>query len=388
MMKKTLIATAVASAFSLNAFAAEVNINGYLGAGFELGDSEVNGVETDNKSMANPANSMLIINVNDDLDNGMTAYGSFGYTLYSDTLGAADQRFTRVGLRGDFGDAAWGMGEMIYEVGQIFDGTSVDYNGGGNNTELSHTKLANGLFNFTRMDENVFIYSMNQIGMIKPTILYGFGADTEVTGDGTNGTINNATYDDGMIQIALDYNNGAGMNAQFAYAAYTDVDPTSTISIADDGAQPAGGADATGMRLTLRYDMGGIQLRGTYQMLELDAAATVDYSGTLADGTAWDTTHYDGKTTERDTMALNIVIPTSTGRVMVAYGSSDDASVDGVSVAESGMTNYSVGYYYDLSSNVLLGARFGKESSDQNYDLNNTVENSITTKALFMRFLF
>ena len=49
MMKKTLIATAVASAFSLNAFAAEVSINGYTGAGFEFGHSEVNGVETDNK---------------------------------------------------------------------------------------------------------------------------------------------------------------------------------------------------------------------------------------------------------------------------------------------------------------------------------------------------
>ena len=77
MMKKTLIATAVASAFSLNAFAADVNINGYLGAGFEFGDSEANGVETDGKTMAGPANSMLIINVNDELDNGMTAYGSF-----------------------------------------------------------------------------------------------------------------------------------------------------------------------------------------------------------------------------------------------------------------------------------------------------------------------
>ena len=379
MMKKTIIATAVASAFSLNAFAADVNINGYLGAGFEFGDSEVNGVETDGKTMAGPANSMLIINVNDELDNGMTAYGSFGYTLYSMNLGAADQRFTRVGLRGDFGDAAWGMGEMIYEVGQIFDGTSVDYNGGGNNTELSHTKLANGLFNFTRMDENVFIYSMNQIGMIKPTILYGFGNDAEVTGDGTNGTTNNATYDDGMLQLALDYNNGAGMNAQFAYAAYTDVDPTSTISIADDGAQPAGAADATGMRLTVRYDMGGIQLRGTYQMLELDNENTIDFA---------DSDHYDGKTVERDTMTLNIVIPTSTGRVMVAYGSSDDASIDGVSAAETGMTNYSVGYYYDLSSNVLLGARFGKESEDANYDLADTTEDSVTTKAVFMRFLF
>jgi len=379
MMKKTLIATAVASAFSLNAFAADVQINGYLGAGFEFGDSEANGVETDGKTMAGPANSMLIVNVNDELDNGMTAYGSFGYTLYSMNLGAADQRFTRVGLKGDFGDAAWGMGEMIYEVGQIFDGSSVDYNGGGNNTELSHTKLANGLFNFTRMDENVFIYSMNQIGLIKPTILYGFGADAEVTGDGTNGTTNNATYDDGMIQLALDYNNGAGMNAQFAYAAYTDVDPTSTIDIGPNAGQPAGGADATGMRLTVRYDMGGIQLRGTYQMLELDNENTIDFA---------DSDHYDGKTVERDTMALNIVIPTSTGRVMVAYGSSDDASVDGVSVAESGMTNYSVGYYYDLSANVYLFGRFGKESEDANYDLADTTEDSVTTKVIGMRFLF
>ena len=189
-----------------------------------------------------------------------------------------------------------------------------------------------------------------------------------------------ATYDDGMMQIALDYNNGAGMNAQFAYAAYTDVDPTSTISIADDGAQPAGAADATGMRLTVRYDMGGIQLRGTYQMLELDNENTIDHA---------DSDHYDGKTVERDTMALNIVIPTATGRVMVAYGSSDDASVDGVSVAESGMTNYSVGYYYDLSSNVYLFGRFGKESEDANYDdLADTTEDSVTTKVIGMRFLF
>jgi len=376
MMKKTLIATAVASAFSLNAFAAEVSINGYLGTGFELGNTESGGTEVDGKQMANAANNMLIVNVSDALDNGMTAYGSFGYTLYSNTMGSADQRFTRIGLRGDFGDAAWGMGEMIYEVGQIFDGNSVDYNGGGNNTELSHTKLANGLFNFTRLEENVFIYSMNQVGLVKPTILYGFGNSTEVTGDGTNGTTNGATYDDGMLQLALDYDNGAGMTAQFAYAAYTDVDPTSTVSLT--AAQPAGAADATGMRLTVRYDMGGIKLAGTYQMLELDSENDMDNAGT----------NYDGNVIERDTMTVNITIPTATGRVMVAYGSSDDASVDGVNLNESGMTNYSVGYYYDLSSNVLLGARFGKESSDQNYDVANTDENSATTKAVFMRFLF
>jgi len=379
MMKKTLIATAVASAFSLNAFAADVQINGYLGAGFEFGDSEANGVETDGKTMAGPANSMLIINVNDALDNGMTAYGSFGYTLYSMNLGAADQRFTRVGLKGDFGDVAWGMGEMIYEVGQIFEGASVDYNGGGNNSELTHTKLANGLFNFTRMDENVFIYSMNQVGLVKPTILYGFGADAEVTGDGTNGTTNGATYDDGMIQLALDYDNGAGMKAQFAYANYTEVSPTSTISIAPNDGQPAGGADATGMRLTVRYDMGGIELNGTYQMLELDNAVA------LTDMT---NTGYNGKTIERDTMALAVSIPTSTGRVIVSYGSSDDASIDGTSLAESGVTTYKVAYYYDLSANVYLFGHFGKQNEDANYGTGDTDETSITTKVVGMRFLF
>jgi len=380
MMKKTLIATAVASAFSLNAFAAEVSINGYTGAGFEFGHSETNGVETDNKSMANPANSQLIFNASDELDNGMTAYAMFAYTHDSDTLGSGlVNRATRVGLRGDFGDVAWGMGEMIYEVGQILYGRTVDHNGGGNNSELTHTKLASGLFNFTRMDENVFIYSMNQVGLVKPTILYGFGSDAEVTGDGNNGTTDGATYDDGMVQLALDYDNGAGMKAQFAYANYTEVSPTSTISIAPNDGQPAGGADATGMRLTVRYDMGGIELNGTYQMLELDNEVAL---------TGLTNTGYNGKTIERDTMALAVSIPTSTGRVVVSYGSSDDASIDGTSLGESGVTTYKVAYYYDLAANVYLFGHFGKQNEDANYGTGDTDETSITTKVVGMRFLF
>ena len=114
-------------------------------------------------------------------------------------------------------------------------------------------------------------------------------------------------------------------------------------------------------------------------MLELDSENTIDHAAS---------DHYDGKTIERDTMALNIVYPTATGRVMVSYGSSDDATVDGVSVAESGVTTYKVAYYYDLSANVYLFGHFGKESSDANYDLANTDENSVTTKVVGMRFLF
>ena len=186
-------------------------------------------------------------------------------------------------------------------------------------------------------------------------------------------------YDDGMIQLVADYDNGAGMKAQFAYANYTDVSPTSTISIAPNDGQPAGGADATGMRVTVRYDMGGIELNGTYQMLELDNAVAL---------TGMTNTGYNGKTIERDTMALAVSIPTSTGRVIVSYGSSDDASVDGTSLSESGVTTYKVAYYYDLSANVYLFGHFGKQNEDANYDTADTTEESNTTKVIGKRFLF
>ena len=70
---------------------------------------------------------------------------------------------------------------------------------------------------------------MNQVGLIKPTILYGFGSDAEVNGtvtaaDGTTSTLDGGVtgqeYDDGMIQLVADYDNGAGMKAPFAYANY------------------------------------------------------------------------------------------------------------------------------------------------------------------------
>ena len=44
-------------------------------------------------------------------------------------------------------------------------------------------------------------------------------------------------------------------------------------------------------------------------------------------------TNYNGKTLgKRDTMYLKLTIPTATGRVVAGYGSSDDFSIDGVSL--------------------------------------------------------
>jgi len=109
MMKKTLITAAVASAFSLNALAADVSINGYLGSGFEFGSSDVSGTETDGKSMPNAANNVLVIGASEDLDNGMQAYGKLVYTVFGTGHGALETRATQIGLRGDFGDllSAW-----------------------------------------------------------------------------------------------------------------------------------------------------------------------------------------------------------------------------------------------------------------------------------------
>ena len=73
------------------------------------------------------------------------------------------------------------------------------------------------------------------------------------------------------MQVAIDYNNGSGLNAQFAYAAYTDVDPTSGVNHA--AMTDAGVADATGTRLTVRYDTGGMNIAATYATMEVDHAA-------------------------------------------------------------------------------------------------------------------
>ena len=367
MMKKTLIATAVASAFSLNAFAdGHVSVGGYAATGFEFGDSETGGVETDGKTAPRGGNTTLSINASNDLDNGSQSYVSLTFTT-DPTIAADDvsMRAGRVGLRGDFGDVAWGMGEMIYEVGQIIDPHIADFSG----NSLAHTAVAGGAFNFTRIDSNVLIYSMNQVGVVKPTLVYGYGNDAEVTGDGSgDGSVNGATYDDSILQLALDYNNGAGLNVQFAHAAYTDVNATEGYSEAAQ--MTAGPADATGNRITASYDTGGYILKGTYQSLELDHAAAA---------TSYTNTNYNGKTWKRDTMYMSLIIPVATGRVGAGYGTADDVSVDGVSVNESGSKVYSLSYQYDLSANTYLFARFAKTSNDAEWDSTSAASTESTT---------
>jgi hypothetical protein len=367
-MKKTLIATAVASAFSLNAFAdGHVSVGGYAATGFEFGDAETGGVTTDGKDAPRGGNTTLSINASNDLDNGSQSYVSLTFT--TDPTAAADDvsmRAGRVGLRGDFGDVAWGMGEMIYEVGQIIDPHIADFSG----NSLTHTQIAGDAFNFTRIDSNVLIYSMNQIGVIKPTIVYGYGNGDEVAGAdvSTKGGISGTDYDDSTLQLALDYNNGAGLNVQFAHAAYTDVDPES--GYAEDAQTAAGAADATGNRITASYDTGGYIVKGTYQSLEIDHASAA---------TGYTNPNYNGKTWKRDTMYLSLIIPVATGRVGAGYGTADDVSVDGVSVNESGSKVYSLSYQYDLSANTYLFARFAKTSNDAEWSTSSAASTESTT---------
>ena len=89
---------------------------------------------------------------------------------------------------------------MIYEIGQIIDGHGADWNG----SSLQHTSIAGGGFNFTRVDSDVLIYSMNQVGLVKPTIVYGYGNSAERAGVDTLGGATGGTYDDSLLQLALD----------------------------------------------------------------------------------------------------------------------------------------------------------------------------------------
>ena len=381
MMKNTLIATAVASAFSLNAFAADVSINGYLGSGVEFGDSTTAGAVTDGKTMANAANNVIVFGISEDLDNGSQAYGTLVYTVNGTAQGDLSTRATRIGLRGDFGDVAFGMGEMIYETGMIVDAHLTDYAG----NELSQSMIAGGGFDFTRIDSNVLVYQMSPMGAFTPTIVYGYNNTAELVSDANtqdpdgnaiNGGVANTTYDDSLMQVAIDYNNGAGLNAQFAYAAYTDVDPTSGVNHAAMTA--AGVADATGTRLTVRYDTGGMNIAATYHTMEVDHAAAADYDN---DG-------YDGKTWKRDAMFLHVTVPVATGRISAAYGTADDVTVDGGALDESGTKVYNISYQYDLSPNTYLFARMGKFDSKANYDLGNTDQNDVTSQVVGIKIGF
>lgn len=381
MMKNTLIATAVASAFSLNAFAADVSINGYLGSGVEFGDSTSAGAVTDGKTMGNAANNVIVFGISEDLDNGSQAYGSLVYTVNGTAQGDLSTRATRIGLRGDFGDVAFGMGEMIYEVGMIVDAHLTDYAG----NELSQSAIAGGGFDFTRIDSNVLVYQMSPMGAFTPTIVYGYNNTAELVSDASiqdadgnaiNGGVANTTYDDSLMQVAIDYNNGDGLNAQFAYAAYTDVDPTSGVNHAAMTA--AGVADATGTRLTVRYDTGGMNIAATYATMEVDHAAEADYAN---DG-------YDGKTWKRDTMFLHVTVPVATGRISAGYGVADDVTVDGVALDESGTKVYNISYQYDLSPNTYLFARMGKFDAKANYDLGNTDQNDTTSQVVGIKIGF
>jgi len=365
MMKKTFIATAVASAFAFNAHAdGHLSISGYAAAGVEFGDSTADGDNTNNRDVPQAANNMLHISGHNNLDNGSQSYANLGLTTTMTANEDISMRYANIGLRGDFGDVAFGMGEMVYEVGQIIDSFINDW---GTAAPLTYTAVAGGAFNFTRIDEKSLVYKMSQMGLVKPTLVYGYGDDDEADGAAAlDGSVDGAEYDDSFLQLALDYNNGAGMNAQFAYAAYTDV--SATTNPGDANAVTAGPADATGMRITVRYDGGGFKLNATYQQLELDHAATpTDYTNAS----------YNGKTWERDTIFLNLEIPTATGRVALSYGSADDVAVDSVAVAESGHTSYSVGYQYDLGPNTYVFARWAKADEDANYDIGDaTVEST------------
>jgi len=370
MMKKTLIATAVASAFAFNAHAdGHLSISGYAAAGAEFGDATEAGTTTKGRDVPQGANNMLHISGHNDLDSGSQSYANLGLTTNMTANADISMRYANVGLRGDFGDVAFGMGEMVYEVGQIIDSFINDHAVG---APLTYTAVAGGAFDFTRIDEKALVYKMTQMGLVKPTLVYGYGSADEVTGAAAvDGSVTGAEYDDSYLQLALDYNNGAGMNAQFAYAAYSDVSPTT--------ANTAGVADATGMRLTVRYDGGGFKLNATYQQLELDHAATP---------TGYTNTSYNGKTWERDSIYLNLEIPTATGRVALTYGSADDVAVDSVAVSESGHTSYSVGYQYDLGPNTYLFARWAKADEDANWGIDDTTVQSTDSQIIGIKVGF
>ena len=352
-MKKRVITTALAGLFVAPTIAlADVTINGYVSEALQFGDSTAAGVKTDTDDVATGGGERFWFGASEDLGNGMTASASFTYTTSVSHSGTElVTRSGNVAIAGDFGTIQLGSGEIMYEIGQITDGYGADFSG-----SLDGTSVAGGLWNFTRIDDNFLRMDMAPMGPLKISMAYGLA--------GGQAAIAGKNYDSGMLQLNGVYDMGNGMLVDVAYASYTEIDPTTGFAFTNANAggganaSPTGVADATGLRMTLKYTTeGGIFLAGTINDLEVQQDTAMDNVNN----------NYDALAVERKTYNFDIIYPVATGRVGLNYNSQSNAKADGSTISDSGRSAYTLYYQHDMGAATYLYAMYNKSDQDGNY---------------------
>jgi predicted porin len=348
-MKKSLIALAVAGAFAApTANAIEFTPTMYQSLALSFGSTDTGATSTDQNTVRTGGGRSIGFKATDDLGNGMTATLFMHYT--SDVSEghnlAVVHRNGYVGLSGGFGSVKMGTNEHIYEVGQIIDGWGADWGVGGDSLGLT-TGIGRTGWNFTRQDTNSVWWTSPNWGGVTVDAAYILGPDQT--------TVAGAKKDGEGLQLAVTWASGPIM-VQGALASYSEYAASGlgAFSASNLGTSPAdqqgsGTTDADGIRATVTYDLGVVQLGGTINQLKAEDKAVANSEVKVT------------------TMAFHATMPVATGRVIFNYTQAGDQSIGGTDASDSGAAGFDIGYQHDLSANTYVFARYESQTKDKNY---------------------
>jgi len=342
-MKKALIAAAVAGAFAApSAMAAELSTNIYWSQAISLGETTTNDNGTDssvnNDTILDGGGNRLMFTWTDTLDNGIgvTAYLSFGNLNTSGgnsdfSANTVSSRNSNVGFSGDFGTVQIGSNEHFTETDLIFDPSYADF---GMGDALSHIRVGQTAFNFTRRDGDSIWWTSNSMNGIRARLTYIMGP---------GGT---AAADPSGTQMGLDYTSGPLM-VGVSQASYEDY--------ADDGGPNAGTAGSEAKMTTLRgsYDMGMANIKvGRW---------TIEQSGLAGATTGF----------EVEGSSIYVGMPVGGGTLWAqssSLGDQDSTTAAGTAaINNSGRSSYDVGFHMPMNANVVMFVRYGETEDDASF---------------------
>lgn len=252
MMKKQILACAVAAAFATGAVAAEVTIYGDVNTGFVYNYTKEGNQESTNSFKMESGISGASrwgVKGGEDLGNGYSVSFDLQSGFDSDTgMMKYDRLFgreVRLTVAGPFGELSFGrMGTMTSSAGtyDIFQGTADLFDGGW----TSAIATSNFFYDVTRAD-NMVTYATPTMAGVKGYVQYSFKVDNDATG--TEGKNSSKRY----AGVGVTYENG----------------PLSLVAVYDSvlnpTADPVAKKDGRAFSFGGNYDFGAAKLYAAYQ---------------------------------------------------------------------------------------------------------------------------
>ena len=352
-MKKVAIAAAVAGAFSAQAMAAEMSTSIYYDVSYFSTDAATansNTITSDGLQGAGSNN--LNFAFSDDLGNGMTLNANMQFSLAAvETAGGGiDNRDSTIGLSGDFGSIAMGTIEFDNEVQAIIiDNFDANHGTGALGGPIQGGTLGLTGYTTARAHSDAIQWTSPNINGITVKALYTAGQDT-VT----------AAADYSGVEYGVDYASGP-------FHAWVGVMDLTDVGTNDSQTTPVAGNYFKGNFVVLAYDAGMATVKVALQSLEGREGSTV---------------------AEQDATSISILVPTADGFFTAGTTSIGDQNLAGATLANSGYSQWEVGYMHNMSANTKAYVRYASDDVDANYTASGGTASSNDTLAIGLRFTY